>query len=253
VCATVFRYLTRGEYLPLIRSHSDGVTEIDVIELGFARFSPDLPPTSGGSQCHIDEPAAIAAILKFCKDNNPIEDWLLNRWNTSEKSHGDVYEDVVIHQVYRSLSQPGGCRLDSILDFQNGAPPKWASTPVTLVAPKFVTGSDNHTTADKLKTIAATSLTLPYACSPNTWDETVLWFRGQAAGCIPICVPDAHMGPNLLCFVEYPKRGRVKRVLLGIHIGSGHKSVQEALYLINPNLFWKCSVSLLHVVYFICH
>jgi hypothetical protein len=211
---------------------------IDLVELGIARF---LGGTDHNDPWFITEPIAVSAILNFCKEKKPIEEWLTRRWNTSAESRGYVYEDIVIHRLYQLLSQEDGCSLDSILDFA-GDPPSWASTRAKLVALR----QDDKS---KLQTVPVTSLTLPYACSASTWEETVMWFAGGTVP-IPFCSPDKFMGPDLLCFVELQEARRLDYILLGFQMSSGSKAVAKAARTVDPDLFWMMHVSMMHDV---CH
>jgi hypothetical protein len=219
----------------------DETDEIDLVQLGLARFLPDRSSSIMGT--FIDEPAAVMATLGFFKKNKSFDDWLTTRWNASTETQGFVFEDIIIHQIVHALSKEGGCRLDSILTF-HGTPPNWASQLVKLVAPQ--------STSSGINTDIVTPSTLPYACSPKTWDQTAMWFWGKVAG-IPVCAPDNFMGPDLLCFVELSgsRLRRRKRILLGIQISSGRKAAEDAPHTINPDNFWMQHVSLEYAIYLV--
>ena len=232
MCVAVFRYVTRGQYIPVNRATS-GNEEIDLVELGIARFVPRNAQSK--TEWFLDEPVAIAAFLAFCSNKKSLDNWLAQRWNTSTQSPGFVYEDIIIHQLHRALTSKDGCQLKNILDIQ-GKTPWWASRPVRLAAPQLQNAG--------LETIAAKSTSLPYSCSALTWDQTILWLFGHILPPIAICSPDNFMGPDLLCLVEFVRPTKQRRyLLLGFQIGSGSKSIAEALRTLNPSMFWMHSVS----------
>jgi hypothetical protein len=190
ICVTVFRYMTRGQYIPVKRIAPGSAGEIDLVELGIACFSPDM---GGGFGWYLDEPVTITAFLNFCKAKKPFKSWLSNQWKASAQFQGYVYEDIIIYKIHTALSQKEGCWLDSILDF-HGKAPEWASAPVKLVTPRYI--------SDHPDTVPITASSLLYACSAPTWPHTVIWLQVKTDSPVTICVPDIFMGPDLLCIVE---------------------------------------------------
>jgi hypothetical protein len=242
VCVTIFRFVTRSEYIPVGRPTAVDGTHVDLVELGFARFLPGAGSDYKTAPCYIQEPIAVTALLNFCKEKKPIDVWLDNRWKSS-KCQGVVFEDIIIHRLYQALAQDGGCCLNSILEFK-GTVPKWASSRAKLIA--------LHQVGNDIQSIPVTSLPLPYACSSQTWEETIIWFKGRTDTAIPICAPDQFMGPDLLCFVELPKttRRKAQRILLGVQVSSGPKSTKKAARTVDPDLFWMKHVSIMRDI---CH
>jgi hypothetical protein len=245
VCTCIFRFITRGEYLPVKRVPLSDLEPVDLVVLGFCRFCPSVNGDNdddGGdgdgdrfdiNYATIDEPIAMTAILMLCIDKQPFNAWLMGRWKEAKESQGYVYEDIILHRIYQALTN--GCQLDSILDFK-GELPSWASEPAELVA--------IQKTDLVFETTPVSWLTLPYACRCSTWYKTVLWFMGCLPS--PICIPDNTMGPDLLCFVKVPSR--TTPILLGFQVWSGRqKSLLSAARTLNPALYWMYNVGLLQL------
>jgi hypothetical protein len=232
ICVTVFRYVTRGEYIPVSRASSES-EGIDLVELGIARFRPINAQSK--TEWFLDEPVAIAAFLAFCRSTKSFDNWLAQRWNTSTESQGFVYEDIIIHRLHRALTSADGCQLATILDIP-GKTPVWASRHVRLVAPLLQNAV--------LATTGVNTASLPYSCSASTWDQTVVWISGLTSPPAAICSPDIFMGPDLLCVVEFVRPTKQNRyLLLGLQISSGSKSLGEASVSLNPDKFWMHSVN----------
>jgi hypothetical protein len=233
MCVAVFRYVTRGQYIPVHRATS-GNEEIDLVELGIARFVPRNAQSK--TQWFLDEPVAIAAFLAFCSRKKSFDNWLAQRLNTSNQSTDFVYEDIVIHRLRHAFTSPDGCLLKDILNIPAKAP-WWASIPVRLAAPRLRNA--------ELETTAVDAASLPYSCSASTWAQTISWISGHTLYPMAICSPDNFMGPDLLCLVEFLKPTKRRRyLLLSFQIGSGSsKSIADALRTLNPKMFWMHSVS----------
>ena len=230
ISVAVFRYVTRGEYIPVNRGNNE---HIDLVELGIARFIPSNSQSK--TEWFLDEPLAIAAFLTFCNSKTPFDNWLAQRWNTSTESHGAVYEDIIIHRLHHALTSADGCQLSTILDIPDKTP-AWASRHVRLVAPLLRNSG--------LETPAVNTGSLPYACSASRWDQTVVWITGHNYPPTGICSPDQFMGPDLLCVVEFVKpTKRNQYLLLGFQIGSGPKSLADAFRTLNPDMFWTHNVN----------
>ena len=227
--------MTRGQCIPVAQVAPREGRDIDLVELGIARFAPTPARSAGHStKFYLDEPVAIAAFLNFCVEKNSFNNWLAQQSNTPIESR-TVDEDLIIHRLYAALNAADGCRLDSILDFQ-GNIPSLASQNVKLVAPFL---QDDG----RLNTVSTTAGCLPYSCSASTWAQTIAWISGCTSPTVAICAPDRDMGPDLLCIVKPVNALETTPcVLLGFQFNSSAKSTMDALRTLNPRMFWTQNV-----------